>query len=81
MFDSIIYRMLDKIVNWCERYKEYKIKRSLPKATYDEKAKKEDLNKWLEHLDKRTLINNIDTDYTGNTKTTNTINKEKYDGL
>ena len=29
MFDSIIYRMLDKIVSWCERYKEYKIKRSL----------------------------------------------------
>ena len=26
MFDSIIYRMLDKIVSWCERYKEYKIK-------------------------------------------------------
>ena len=81
MFDSIIYRMLDTIVNWCERYKEYKIKKSLPKATYDKQVRKEDLNKWLEHLDKRTLINNIDTDYTGNTKTTNTINKEKYDGL
>ncbi len=33
MFDSIIYKMLDKIVSWCERYKEYKIKKSLPKAT------------------------------------------------
>ena len=47
MFDSIIYKMLDKIVSWCERYKEYKIKRSLPKATYDERVKKEDLNKWV----------------------------------
>ena len=47
MFDSIIYKMLDKIVNWCERYKEYKIKRSLPKATYDEQTKKEELNKWV----------------------------------
>ena len=45
MLDSIIYKILDKIVNWCERYKEYKIKRSLPKATYDEKAKKDDLKK------------------------------------
>ena len=30
MFDRIIYKMLDKIVSWCERYKEYKIKKSLP---------------------------------------------------
>ena len=52
MFDSIIYRILDKIVNWCERYKEYKIKRSLPKATYDEQAKKEDLNKWVNEREK-----------------------------
>ena len=32
-------------------------------------------------MGERSRINNIDTDYTGNTKTTNTINKEKYDGL
>ena len=32
-------------------------------------------------MGKRSLINNIDTDYTGNTKTTNINNKEKYDGL
>ena len=32
-------------------------------------------------MNERSLINNIDTDYTGNTKTTNTTNKEKYDGL
>ena len=28
-------------------------------------------------MNERSLINNIDSDYTGNTKTTNTINKEK----
>ena len=32
-------------------------------------------------MGERSLINNIDTDYTRNTKTTNTNNKEKYDGL
>ena len=32
-------------------------------------------------MGERSLINNIDTDHTGNTKTTNTNNKEKYDGL
>jgi len=47
MLDNIIYKILDKIVSWCERYKEYKIKKSLPKAIYDEQAKKEDLNKWV----------------------------------
>ena len=25
MFDRIIYRLLDTIVDWCERYKKYKI--------------------------------------------------------
>ena len=52
MLDSIIYKILDKIVNWCERYKEYKIKRSLPKATYDEQARKEDLNKLVNGREK-----------------------------
>ena len=47
MFDNIVYKILDTIVKWCERYKEYKIKRSLPKATYDEKAKEDDLKKWV----------------------------------
>jgi len=47
MFDKIIYKILDTIVDWCERYKEYKIKRSLPKATYDEQAKKDGLKKWV----------------------------------
>ena len=52
MFDSIIYKILVKIVNWGERYKEYKIKRSLPKATYDEQVRKEDLNKWVNGREK-----------------------------
>jgi len=47
MFDRIIYTILDTIVDWCERYKNYKIKRSLPKATYDEKARKDELKKWV----------------------------------
>ena len=47
MFDKIIYKILDTIVSWCERYKEYKIKRSLPKATYDKQARKDGLKKWV----------------------------------
>jgi len=47
MFDKIIYKILDTIVDWCERYKEYRIKKFLPKATYDEKARKDDLKKWV----------------------------------
>ena len=47
MFDKIVYKILDTIVNWCERYRNYRIKRTLPKATYDEQAKSEDLKKWV----------------------------------
>ena len=47
MFDRIIYKILDTIIKWCECYKEYKIKKSLPKATYSEQARKEELNKWV----------------------------------
>jgi hypothetical protein len=32
MFDRFIYTMIDKIVEWCKRYKEYRIKKSLPKG-------------------------------------------------
>ena len=52
MFDNFIYTMLDKIVSWCERYKKYRIKKSLPKATYDEQARKEDLDKWVNEREK-----------------------------
>ena len=47
MFDKMVYKILDTIVGWCERYKEYKIKRSLPKAIYDDKAREDDLKKWV----------------------------------
>ena len=47
MFDKIVYKILDTIVSWCERYKEYRIKKSLPRATYDEKVKQDDLKKWV----------------------------------
>ncbi len=47
MFDKIVYKILDTIVNWCERYRKYRIKRSLPKATYNEQARKEDVKKWV----------------------------------
>ena len=32
MFDRFIYNLLDTIVNWCTQYREYKIKKSLPKG-------------------------------------------------
>ena len=52
MFDKIIYKILDKIVNWCERYKEYKIKKSLPKATYNDVARTAELKKWVAQREK-----------------------------
>ena len=41
MFDRFIYRMLDKIVEWCERYREYRIKRSLSKGMTTQQWAKE----------------------------------------
>jgi len=52
MFDRIIYTILDTIVDWCERYKKYRIKRSLPKETWDLKTKKDGLKKWFKNLSK-----------------------------
>ena len=46
MFDKIIYTILDKIVEWCERYKEYKINKSLPKRDPNE------LKKWVSQREK-----------------------------
>lgn len=41
MFDGLIYRTLDKIVNTCNRIREWLIKRSLPKGeSANEWAKK-----------------------------------------
>ena len=47
MFDKIIYKVLDRIVNLIERYKQYRIRKSLPKSAYDEQAKSESLKKWV----------------------------------
>ena len=52
MFDKIIYKILDTIVKWCECIKEYKIRKTLPKATYDSKAKQESLKKWVSEREK-----------------------------
>ena len=47
MFDRIIYTILDTIVDWCERYRKYRIKRSLPRECYDQKARDKGLKKWV----------------------------------
>ena len=52
MFDKLVYKLLDKIVEWCGRYKEYKIRKTLPKSIYDEKAKNEGLKKWVDEQEK-----------------------------
>ena len=43
MFDRIIYKTLNKIVELIERYKAYRIRKSLPKSAYT----KEELKKWV----------------------------------
>ena len=47
MFDKFIYKTLDLIVKWCEQYRQYRIKRSLPKETYDNEARAKVLKKWV----------------------------------
>ena len=47
MFDKIIEKHLNTIVRWCESYKEDRIKRSLPRACYDEKARSAEVKKWV----------------------------------
>ena len=49
---KIVYKILDKIVEWCERYKEYKIHKTLPKACYDENVRKQDIKKWVDGQEK-----------------------------
>ena len=70
MFDEFIYKALDKIVEWCERYKKYRLTRSLPKECWDEKTNKASIKKWVRQ--QGSLINKNDTVNTGNTNTTNT---------
>tara|TARA_A100001388_G_C28504211_1_gene373107 strand:+ start:63 stop:215 length:153 start_codon:yes stop_codon:yes gene_type:complete len=45
-------RLLDYIIAKCESLKEYLIMRSLPKATYNLKAKEESLKKWVKQSEK-----------------------------
>ena len=52
MFDRLIYTILDTIVDWCERYKEYKIHKTLPKACFDENVRKQDIKKWVDGQEK-----------------------------
>ena len=52
MFDKIVYKILDKIVEWCERYKEYRISRTLLRACTDEKVKSDELKKWVDEQEK-----------------------------
>ncbi len=52
MLDRIIYKSLDKIIELIERYKAYKIRKSLPKSAYNEQAKSKSLKKWVEQREK-----------------------------
>ena len=70
MFDEIIYKTLDKIVEWCERYRKYRLTRSLPKECWDEETNRKGIKKWVKQQE--SLINKNDTVNTGNTNTTNT---------
>ena len=47
MFDNIIYRTLDTIVNWCERYKNYRMNKSLPKHDPNQ------LKKWVKQQERQ----------------------------
>ena len=52
MFDRMIYKILDTIVEWCERYKEFRKTRSLPKECWNEDTKKAGLKKWVKQQEK-----------------------------
>ena len=56
-------RLLNYIISKCEEFKEYLIVRSLPKVRVLVNGQRKMLNKL------KTLINNNDTDNTGNTNT------------
>tara|TARA_R100000353_G_scaffold162711_1_gene122996 strand:- start:678 stop:830 length:153 start_codon:yes stop_codon:yes gene_type:complete len=45
-------RLLDYIIAKCESLKEYLIMKSLPKATYDLKAREKSLKKWVKQSEK-----------------------------
>ena len=47
MFDNIVYRTLDTIISWCERYKEYRLKKTLPKHNPNQ------LKKWVKQQERQ----------------------------
>jgi len=49
MFDQLIYKVLDRIVNTCERLKKCIKDNPLPKACYDEDARSEEVKKWAKN--------------------------------
>ena len=52
MFDRMIYKILDTIVERCERYKEFRKTRSLPKECWNEDNKRAGLKKWVKQQEK-----------------------------
>jgi hypothetical protein len=57
MFDGFIYRLLDTIINTCEKTREWLRNRSLPKPCRSAKEWAKDFEK-----QKRIIINNNDTE-------------------
>ena len=47
MFDNIIYRTLDTIVNWCERYRSYRMNKHIPKHNPNQ------LKKWVKQQERQ----------------------------
>jgi len=47
MLDKIVYRTLDTIISWCERYKEYRLKKTLPKHNPNQ------LKKWVKQQERQ----------------------------
>ena len=72
MFDGLIYRTLDKIVNTCNRIREWLIKGHYLKVRVLMNGRKRMPEIMMIVI--RTLINNNEVDYTDYTNTTNMIN-------
>ena len=46
MFDRIIYKILDTVMKWCEKYKQYRIYKNTPRPN------KKELAKWVKQREK-----------------------------
>ena len=49
MFEKIIHKILDGVVNTCNCIKEVMKNRSLPKACKDDKAKADEVKEWAKN--------------------------------